>query len=491
MNITNIIPLRAEIALLRLAISASFLRPAIVSLLERVAYHEIMEVNVTDDPEEIQADKLAMVRSIIRSGQKGLSRGLIGPNARQKLADIFLGKITYRPGNVDQEFSEKYGVNPPGFILISPTGRCNLKCNGCYAGSDALRSATLPYELVDRILDEKVEFWASHFTVISGGEPFLYEDNGKTLLDIFERHSDQYFVVFTNGTLISHDVAQRLGELGNVTTAVSVEGLEKETDERRGKGVFRHILKAFENLRNAGVPFGISTTAFRHNWEQILGDEFIEFFFEQQGGLYQWVFQYMPIGHSYTLEMMVTPEQRLRMFERNWELVRERNLMIADFWNSGTVSNGCIGAGGGHGGGYFYIDWNGTVSPCAFNPFSVDNIKDVYARGGDLNTVVFSSLFKELRKWQREYFYNKPNCQKGNLVVPCPIRDHHQQMREIIDKVNGKPIDENARQTLEDPAYLTGMVEYGKKFDRLTSHLWEERYMVPESKRMMDQKWNK
>jgi len=483
MNITDVMPIRAEVALLNLAASTSFLRPTTASFLERVAYHRLIQVNKGHYPEQIQYDKLAMLKAMIHSAETGLSRGLIGPGARNKLADVFLGKIVYKSSEARRQFVEKHEMNPPGFVLISPTARCNLKCKGCYAGSDATRNATLSYDTVNRILNEKVNLWGSHFTVVSGGEPFIYKDDGKTLLDIFEQHPDQYFLVYTNGTLITPDVARRLGELGNVTPAISVEGFEKETDDRRGKGVFKRILKAFENLRREGVPFGISTTAFKHNCESIQSDEFVRFFSEEQGALYQWIFQYMPIGRSFTLDMMVTPEQRLHMYDRTWELVRERNLFIADFWNSGTVANGCIAAGGSYGGGYMYIDWNGAISPCAFYPFSVHNIKDIYAGEGDLNTAVFSPIMTKVRDWQREYFDDRPDYEKGNLLVPCPIRDHHRQARAVVDEVNAKPIDEDGARALEDSAYGRGMIEYGKKVDCLSCSLWKKRYLTPKRKK--------
>jgi len=478
MNIIDVIPQKAEVGLLNFAASTSFLRPTAAKFLDKIAYHYIIECNNDNYPMGVQRDKVDMVKAMISSAERGLSRDLIGTDARNKLADVFLEKIMLKPDDISKQYIEIHGMRPPGFIVIAPTGRCNLECKGCYAGSDPSRRTTMPYDIVDRILEEKKKLWKSHFTVVTGGEPFLYYDKGKNILDIFEQHSDQYFLVYTNGTLITPKVAKRLGELGNVTPAISVEGFEKETDDRRGNGVFKRILKAFENLRNAGVPFGISTTGFRHNSERILDDEFIDFFFGQQGALYQWLFQYMPIGRSYTLEMMVTPEQRLSMYERTWELVRERRLFIADFWNSGTVSNGCISAGGGYGGGYFYIDWNGAVAPCAFNPFSVHNIKDIYANGGDLNTVVFSSLFKDIREWQRKYFYDKPNYERGNLLTPCPIRDHHREMRAIIDKDNAVPIDENGVKALEDPAYGKGLAEYGDKVGNISCPIWEEQYLT-------------
>ena len=60
-------------------------------------------------------------------------------------------------------------------------------------------------------------------------------------------------------------------------------------------------------LRQAGVPYGVSLTATRHNAEEILSEEFFDFLFEEHGALYGWIFHYMPIGHAYTLDLMPPP----------------------------------------------------------------------------------------------------------------------------------------------------------------------------------------
>jgi len=93
-----------------------------------------------------------------------------------------------------------------------------------------------------------------------------------------EKHPDVLFMFYTNGTLIDEKTAQRIAALGNVTPAISVEGWHERTDERRGVGVFDKILAAMEQLRKAGVFFGISLTATRHNVEEILSEEFIDYF---------------------------------------------------------------------------------------------------------------------------------------------------------------------------------------------------------------------
>ncbi len=69
---------------------------------------------------------------------------------------------------------------------------------------------------------------------------------------------------------------------------------------------------------------------------------------------------------------MVTPEQRLRLHQRMWEVLQEKKVFLMDFWNFGTATHGCLAAG--RQGGYFYVSWNGDVIPCVFIPYAAANI---------------------------------------------------------------------------------------------------------------------
>ncbi|RKY86879.1 radical SAM protein [candidate division KSB1 bacterium] len=449
---------------------------------EKKIYRNLIEKNISGRPLRIQEDKYYVLRNMLHSINKALENERVSPSVRRGLIKILVGNVLLENNATKRAFKETYGFGPPTFVLISPTKRCNLRCIGCYASSSSANAEKLDYEIVDRILTEKKKLWGSHFTVISGGEPLMWKSNGKDLIDIVAKHRDQYFLMYTNGTLIDEKMAQRMAEVGNITPAISVEGFEEETDARRGRGVHKRILRAFENLRNNGVPFGISITATRQNAELILSDEFMDFYFEQQGAVYGWIFQYMPIGRSYTLDLMVTPEQRKWMFEREQHLIREKALFIADFWNSGAVANGCISAG--RPGGYFYIDWNGNCLPCAFYPYTGANIKQVYQEGGDLNTVLMNPFFEAIRKWQRDYSYMKPAPEVGNQIVPCISKDHHREARRIIDETGAKPADQEAEEALKDPAYYQGLVAYGDEVDRLTRPIWEKEYIGPERERL-------
>ena len=46
---------------------------------------------------------------------------------------------------------------------------------------------------------------------------------------------------------------------------ISVEGFEKETDERRGKGTFQIIMNVMDELRERGAIYGYSATATKLN----------------------------------------------------------------------------------------------------------------------------------------------------------------------------------------------------------------------------------
>ncbi|OFX14094.1 MAG: hypothetical protein A2Z18_00660 [Armatimonadetes bacterium RBG_16_58_9] len=448
-------------------------RSLVLHRIEKRLYKETLEHKSEQCPHQVRQDKLDCVAAILRGVDHTLGKGMVSKAVMRGMLESFLGNVVLNEDSVAAV--ERLGYLPPAFITISPTGKCNLKCKGCYAADAALRGSQLDFKTLDRILEEKRELWGSHFTVISGGEPFLWEDSGCDLISLAERHPRDVFMIYTNGTLINDETARRMADVGNMTPAISVEGFEAETDARRGKGVHRRIMTAFENLRAHGIPFGISATGCRDNWEVITSEEFADFYFIEQGAIYGWLFQYMPIGRGQSLEMVVPPEARVQMLERMWRLVRERKVFMADFWNSGTASMGCISAG--RGGGYFYINWDGDITPCVFAPYACDNIHDLYARGDDLSAVIDSPLFSRIREWQRDYGYDKPAHEVGNWLCPCPIRDHFGHFSDVVRQCHARPITEEAKQAVEDPEYYRGMVDYGDKIRELTDPIWEEQYL--------------
>jgi len=351
-----------------------------------------------------------------------------------------------------EQLRKELNISLPWFFVISPTARCNLTCVGCYAGNYS-KQEDLSFELVDRIFNEAKDL-GIYFVTVSGGEPFMWPH----LLDIMEKHHDMFFQIYTNGTLITKDVANRLGKLGNAAPAISIEGFEKETDARRGEGTFKRIMEAMDNLRNAGVLFGFSATPTKLNIETLMSDEFIDLMIEK-GCSIGWFFQYVPIGRKPDVSLMATPEQRFRLRRRSIEIRKTKPIFIGDFWNDGPYVGGCIC--GARQGGYFHINCHGDVEPCVFLQFSVDNIKDK-----KLIDVIQSPFFKAFQDAQ-------PYRENNNLLTPCALIDNPQVLRDIVTKFNAKPSYNSSMDVITDPEIISFLDNYTKEYRKLVDPIWE------------------
>jgi len=459
-------------------VNHKYTRKLLAKKIDDYIYKTIVKDN-TEDLEKVGLRRYEFFSAMLYCVIRSVDKGYVSKEVIRKIIDVFVqNSLIGGDQNYEQtieKFKGKYGEPPPSFIVLSPTQICNLKCIGCYASSAANTPDTIPYPYVDKIVSEVHDSWGSRFITISGGEPFMYKSEGKTLFDIYQKYNDMFFLVYTNGTVIDENIAAELAKSANATPAISVEGFEKETDERRGAGTFKKILKAFERLRRVGVPFGISVTATSRNVDVLLTDEFYDFYFKRQGACYMWQFQLMPIGRGKDeMDLMVNPQQRLRLY-RKWEkLLSEKRYCMADFWNSGVLSRGCIAYG--RSGGYIYIDWHGNVTPCAFIPYYVDNVYDLYENGKTLSDALFSDFMKNGRKWQGEYGldnWKKPH----NWLMPCSIRDHYDIFRNSVLTKQAKPEDEKAKEALESDDYFEVLKAYDEQLQRLTEKIWQNEYL--------------
>lgn len=158
--------------------------------------------------------------------------------------------------------------------------------------------------------------------------------------------------------------------------------------------------------------------------------------------------------------------------------MRKEDIFVADFWSTATGSDGCIA--GARPGGYFYINWDGHVTPCVFMPYTVDNVNKAFKEGRDLNDIINSGFFKDIRKWQFEYGYKQSQDKHKNWIMPCFIRDHRGKFLEVINKHNVKPADDDASVALKDDGFNKGLIDYDKEMHELTDPVWNDHYLGSE-----------
>ena len=330
------------------------------------------------------------------------------PHILKKIVENLIMRASITGYSRQKQLSEEHQCNIPWSILMDPTTACNLRCTGCWA-ADYDHTRNLPFEQLDRIIEEgkKLSIYAYLF---SGGEPLIKKD---LLIKLCEKHSDCYFIAFTNGTLVDEHFADMLYKVGNFTLAFSIEGFEEDTDRRRGKGTYRKVLEAMKRLRERNVPFGYSTCYHALNTEAVGSDAYVDFLIEQ-GAKFAWYFTYMPVGNTATADLLASPEQRAYMYRQVRHIRATKPLFALDFWNDGEFVGGCI-AGGRR---YLHINANGDVEPCAFIHYSNLNIKNV-----SLLDALKSDLFHQYRK-------NQPF--NHNHLRPCPLLDNPGALARMV-----------------------------------------------------------
>ncbi|MBW6463131.1 MAG: radical SAM protein [Firmicutes bacterium] len=371
------------------------------------------------------------------------------PNVKQRLFYNFLINFMLFGTQKQVQMSQKHGINVPYTFLVDPTSACNLACEGCWAGRYAKKNS-LSFERMDHLFSEAKEL-GIYWVVLSGGEPFVYP----RLFELASIHNDMAFMVYTNGTLIDEEVANKIVEVGNLSPAISLEGWRERTDARRGVGTFDKVMGSMDLLKERGTVFGVSITVTKDNVMEVTSDDFIDFLVGK-GVSYGWLFHYIPIGQDPDPDLMVTPEQRAYLAERIPYIRTNKPIMLADFWNDGEKSGGCI-AGGRR---YFHINAAGDAEPCAFVHFAVDNIKDK-----TLLEVLRSPLFATFQTHQ-------PFCE--NHLRPCPIIDNPDALRAIVAESGAHPTHPGAETVLEG-FVADSLDQKAKNWSAVCNAIWEKR----------------
>ncbi len=80
-------------------------------------------------------------------------------------------------------------------------------------------------------------------------------------------------------------------------------------------------------------------------------------------------------------------------------------------------------------------------------------------------------FFRSLRRWQADY-----KGQTRNGLAPCPNRDHHADMEQLVREYRAVPTDGNAVETLTDPGYTRGLEAYNREYEAITGGIWEDHY---------------
>lgn len=309
----------------------------------------------------------------------------------------------------------------PAFQFISITNDCNLRCQGCWVetGNPKVYMET---KTIDSLVNAGKR-QGSYFFGLLGGEPLMH----KELSYIFEKHRDCYFQLFTNGTLFTRQVAERLKKAGNVTPLISLEGDEIVADIRRGgHNVYNRTLEAVKTATSAGLITGVSISVCKSNIDMALSDDFVKMLY-RLGVLYIWYYIYRPAGQNPNYELALSSEEilRLRKFLVDGR-TRLPMVLIDSYWRA----NGepfCPAADGlSH-----HINPSGNLEPCPVVQIAAENIT------GSEPTGVY-----ENSEFIRDFRIQIENKTKGCVLMEDPA-----WIKDFAEK-------HNALNTSNRPRYL-------------------------------------
>ena len=346
---------------------------------------------------------------------------------------------------------EKYGCNIPWAILMDPTSACNLHCTGCWAAEYG-NKLNLSYEELDDIICQGKDLGVMMY-IYTGGEPLVRKDD---IIKLCEKHNDAMFLAFTNATLIDDKFADEMLRVKNFIPAISVEGFEESTDDRRGQGTYGKVVAAMTRLRERKLPFGISCCYTSKNADVIGSEAYYDQMIEW-GAKFCWFFTYMPVGVDAVPELMATAEQRSWMYDQVRAFRKTKPIFTIDFWNDGEYVGGCI-AGGRR---YLHINAAGDIEPCTFIHYSDSNIREK-----TLIEAFQSPLFMAYRN-------NQPF--NDNLLRPCPLLDNPEMLQKMVHESGAHSTDYTAPEDVD--AQCAKCFETAAKWAPVADEIWNRDFL--------------
>ena len=264
------------------------------------------------------------------------------------------------------------------------TERCNLKCKHCYFDEKFLKNELSSNKLF-AVLDDytnllkkwKLSREASRIS-ITGGEPMVKNDFFKFLEKCYQNREKTKYGVLTNGILLNDEKEANLKRFKIDYAQVSLEGMEKNNDEIRGKGTFKKIIKAVKLLIKNKIDTGISVTVTKQNLRDIpLLIKLAEKLRINSLGLRRFI----PIGRGEQIKkLMLSPQETKELYlyiiKTNQKLVDQKSKLRLNIGcedgilaQEGYEANTCVA-------GYSSLTIlpNGDVYPCRRLPIYVGNV---------------------------------------------------------------------------------------------------------------------
>jgi radical SAM protein with 4Fe4S-binding SPASM domain len=313
-----------------------------------------------------------------------------------------------------REFNKKSALlRTPLIGSIELTSRCNLKCVHCYLGPPSSPNQQGLKEMstgkILSIIDEITEAGCLNL-LFTGGEPFLRKD-----FNIIYSHAKKnglLVTVFSNGTLVTDDIASLFVDLPPQAVEISLYGATKETYEKITgvNGSYERCLRGISQLLEHRINVKLKTilmTINRHEFfeiENIAKDLGVKFRFDAA------IFSKLN-GDKSPISLRVSPEEAV---DKEFSDM-ERFCQWKNFFNkvkSIPEQDALYTCGAGL--NSFYIDSYGNLKPCLMITSLAYKLEKGNFKTG------WHDVISLIREKKPGHEYKCRGCEKAPLCGYCP-----------------------------------------------------------------------
>lgn len=223
-------------------------------------------------------EKKAILQQLFQNIQEcGMERGIKNLEAKgllsQELKDFIETLKRAHVLNPPRKNLTKLAPELPRLAQVSVevTKACNLACQHCSVAAGIARKDELSLQEIHAFLVEVVRLMKGRKeVVITGGEPFLRPDIFE-ILNICRNLGFKRILLLTNGTLLTQETGENLGQLNECIEAqntqeklvqrlhiqVSIDGIESTHDMIRGRNSWEKAVHGVKILRENNISTNI------------------------------------------------------------------------------------------------------------------------------------------------------------------------------------------------------------------------------------------
>jgi len=306
-----------------------------------------------------------------------------------------------------------HGQRFPFGATFEITERCNLGCVHCFINQPAQSRIAKKQELslaeITRIMDQMADAGVINL-LLTGGEIFLRQDFKEIYLHA--KRVGMLVMLFTNGTLLTPELADFLAEWPPYFIEISLYGRTRETYEKitRVSGSFDRCMQGIQLALDRELKLGLKTVVLTVNQHELKA---IKTFSEEIDVPFRYDAMLWPCknGDIKPWSYQLSPQEIVDLDKKDENRYGQQKEMYSIIAKDYSRSENVFSCGAGFSG--FHVDALGKMSVCMMVRKPAYDLRSGNVEEG-------WQFLGEVRAKKRELDTPCRTCDVGMLCIQCP-----------------------------------------------------------------------